>query len=125
MGPALCSGRNVVSDRFTASTLAYQGYGRGLDLAELRAMMSFATGGVEPDLNVLLDIPAELAWQRLGSSGDRIEGQGRDFLERVRDGYLALADADPQRWVVIDADADVDEVSARMLVAVRARLADR
>ncbi len=122
VGPALCSGRDVVSDRFTASTLAYQGYGRGLDLAELETMMRFATGGIEPDLNVLLDVGAEVATERLGSSVDRFEGAGRDFLERVRDGYLALAEADPVRWAVVDAEAPVDEVSARVLAAVRDRL---
>ena len=80
VAPMLESGRDVVTDRFTASTLAYQGYGRGLDLGELRAMMSFATGGLEPDLNVLLDIPTDLASQRLGPSVDRFEGEGGDFL---------------------------------------------
>ena len=122
VGPALRSGRDVVSDRFTASTLAYQGYGRGLDLAELQTMMRFATGGVEPDLNLLLDIPTELASGRLGSSVDRFEGAGRDFLDRVRYGYLAMAEADPARWTVVDADGPVDEVSARVLAAARDRL---
>ena len=124
VGPALRSGTDVVSDRFTASTLAYQGYGRGLDLAELQAMMCFATGGIEPDLNLLLDLPVEVASGRLGSSVDRFEGAGRDFLGRVRRGYLALAEADPARWAVVDADGGVDEVSARVLAAVRDRLAN-
>ncbi len=124
VGPALRSGRDVVSDRFTASTLAYQGYGRGLDLAELQAMMRFATSGIEPDLNLLLDVPAEVASGRLGSSVDRFEGAGRDFLHRVRDGYLAMAGADPARWAVVDADGPVNEVSARVLAAVRDRLGD-
>ncbi|MXZ51718.1 MAG: dTMP kinase [Acidimicrobiaceae bacterium] len=122
VGPALRAGRDVVTDRFTASTLAYQGYGRGLDLAELRTMMHFATGGIEPDLNLLLEVPLELATHRLGSSVDRFEGAGRDFLDRVRGGYLAMAEADPARWVVVNADGPVDEVSARVLSAVRDRL---
>ena len=125
VGPALESGRDVVTDRFTASTLAYQGYGRGLDLDELKAMMRFATGGLEPDLNVLMDLSPEQAWQRLGSSVDRFEGQGREFLERVRDGYLALATADPQRWAVVDAAGTTDEVAARILTAVSDRLRGR
>ena len=119
VGPALRSGRDVVSDRFTASTLAYQGYGRGLDLAQLQTIMRFATGGIEPDLNLLLDVPAEVASQRLGSSTDRFEGAGRDFLDRVRAGYLALAETDPHTWRVIDAEGPVEEVSARVLAAVR------
>ena len=122
VGPALRSGRDVVSDRFTASTLAYQGYGRGLDLAELQTMMCFATGGIEPDLNLLLDIPAEVASGRLGSSVDRFEGAGREFLDRVRCGYLAMASADPDRWAVVDAEGSVDEVSARLLAAVQDHL---
>ena len=123
VGPALRAGRDVVTDRFTASTLAYQGYGRGLDLTELQTMMHFATGGVEPDLNLLLDIPLELASRRLGSSLDRFEGTGDGFLGRVRAGYLVMAEADPARWVVLDADGPVDEVAARVLAAVRHRLA--
>jgi len=125
VGPALESGRDVVTDRFTASTLAYQGYGRGLDIDELRAMVHFATRGLEPDLNVLMDLSPEQAWQRLGSSVDRFEKQGREFLDRVRDGYLALAGADPQRWAVVDADGTTDEVASRILTVVRERLGDR
>ena len=124
VAPALRSGRDVVTDRFTASTLAYQGYGRGLDLGELRAMMSFATGGLEPDLTLLLDVPPELAWERLGSSVDRFEGEGHEFLDRVRSGYLAMAEADPARWAVADADGPVDQVAARLLATVRERLGD-
>ena len=111
-----------MTDRFTASTLAYQGYGRGLDLGELEAMMRFATGGLEPDLTLLLDLPLEQAWQRLGSSVDRFEGQGREFLDRVRAGYVAMAEADPARWAVVDALGTTDEVAARILAAVRERL---
>ena len=114
-----------VTDRFTASTLAYQGYGRGLDLGELRAMMSFATGGLEPDLTLLLEIPSELAWERLGSAVDRFEGEGREFLDRVRSGYLAMAEADPAAWAVVDADGPVDEVAARLLAAVQQRLGEQ
>ena len=120
--PALRSGRDVVSDRFTASTLAYQGYGRGLDLAELKAMMCFATGGIEPDLNLLLDIPLDLASERLGSSLDRFEGTGDGFLDRIRAGYLALAEADPAHWAVVDADGSVDDVATRVITTVQERL---
>ena len=125
VAPALRAGRDVVSDRFTASTLAYQGYGRGLDLEELRTMMRFATGGLEPHVNLLLELPPELASQWLGSSKDRFEGAGRAFLDRVRAGYLTMAEADPARWAVVDGDGSVDEVAARVLVAVRERLGDK
>jgi len=118
VGPALERGETVVSDRFTASTSAYQGYGRGLDLAGLDAMMRFATHGIEPDLTVLLDVPWSVARIRLGDQMDRIEGAGADFHTRVRDGYLAMAAADPGRWVVVDADGTVDEIAARVDAAV-------
>jgi dTMP kinase len=125
VGPALASGRDVVTDRFTASTLAYQGYGRRLHLHELKAIVGFATGGLEPDLNVLMDLPPGQAWQRLGSSVDRFEGQGREFLDRVRNGYLALAEADPARWAVVDAAGTTGEVAARILAVVSERLGGR
>ncbi|RMH87118.1 MAG: dTMP kinase [Actinomyces sp.] len=119
--PALEAGRDVVTDRFTASSLAYQGHGRGLDLARLAAVIEFATGGLEPDLVVLLDIEPAAVRDRLGEA-DRIEAAGGAFHERVRAGYLALAAADPQRWVVIDARGAVEEVAARVWDAVRGRL---
>ena len=124
VGPALERGETVVSDRFTASTSAYQGYGRGLDLAGLDAMMRFATHGIEPDLTVLLDVPWSVARIRLGDQMDRIEGAGADFHTRVRDGYLAMAAADPGRWVVVDADGSVDEIAARVDAAVDDWLAE-
>ncbi|MCY4067883.1 MAG: dTMP kinase [Acidimicrobiaceae bacterium] len=122
VAPALSAGRDVVSDRFTASTLAYQGYGRGLDLQELRMMMRFATDGIEPDLNLLLDLPVESAVARLGPSPDRFEAGGSRFLQKVRDGYLAMAEADPGRWLVVDAEGSEGQVSVRARAAVRARL---
>ena len=125
VGPALRDGRDVVTDRFTASTLAYQGYGRGLDLGELATMMRFATGGIEPDLNVLLDIDPPAAGVRLGSSRDRFERAGDGFVERVCLGYRSMARADPTSWAVVDAGGDVDEVAVRVLAAVRERLGGR
>ncbi|MDE0067290.1 MAG: dTMP kinase [Acidimicrobiaceae bacterium] len=112
--PALEAGRTVVSDRYCASTLAYQGYGRGLDLGLLAEIMRFATGGLEPELTVLLDIDVETAMERLGDQKDRIEGAGTGFYQRVRDGYLALAKQSPDSWAVIDATATVDEVTAQV-----------
>jgi len=123
VGPALAAGETIISDRFTASTLAYQGYGRGLDLDVLRATMSFATHGIEPDLTVLLDVDLEVARSRLGDRMDRIEGAGAAFHERVRNGYLQLAADEPDRWLVIDAGGTVDDVAARIETAVDAWLA--
>ncbi|NIR39489.1 MAG: dTMP kinase, partial [Actinobacteria bacterium] len=115
-------GETIVSDRFTASALAYQGYGRGLDLELLRSTMRWATHGLEPDFTVLLDVELDVARARLGDHVDRIEGAGAAFHERVRQGYLELAAADPERWIVVDAAGTVEEVGERVDAAVDAWL---
>ncbi len=125
VGPALKAGQTVVTDRFTSSALAYQGYGRQLDLELLRSVMEFATHGLEPDLTVLLDVGLVVARRRLGDEIDRIEGAGADFHRRVRDGYLEMAGADPDRWLIIDADGTVEQVAERVLVAYEAWTASR
>lgn len=114
VAPALTAGRTLVTDRYTASALAYQGYGRGVDMELLVEMCEFASHGIEPDLTVLLDVELEVARARLGDDVDRIEGAGADFHRRVRRGYLELAAAEPDRWVVVDAGGTVDEVAARV-----------
>jgi dTMP kinase len=121
--PALEEGRWVVTERFSGSTLAYQGYGRGLDLAELRRLVLWAAGGITPDLTVLLDLPSDVARGRLDlDRADRLERLPAAFHERVHAGYRALADADPQSWVVIDATGDVDVVARQVLAVVTERL---
>lgn len=122
--PALRCGRDVVTDRYTASTLAYQGYGRRLDVEVLKTMLEFATGGLSPDLTVLLDVDPAIARSRLEPGADRIENSmaRASFVERVRQGYLALAHAEADRWVVVDARGSVDEVAALVDEAVRERL---
>ncbi len=123
VAPALAAGRWVITDRFSGSTLAYQGYGRGLDLGELRRLVHWATGGVEPDLNVLVDVPLDVARRRREAvADDRLESLGGGFHERVRAGYLDLAAADPDHWVVIDGLGAVGEVAERLSAAVVARL---
>lgn len=114
--PALRDGAVVLADRFDFSTFAYQGYGRGLDLDEVRRLNAFATGGLRPDLYILLDVPVDdgLARQRLeGHAPDRIEGAGSAFLERVCDGYRTLAAAD-DRARTIDGRGDADVVHGRL-----------
>ncbi len=110
--PALASGRDVVTDRFSGSTLAYQGYARGLDVDELARLSQWATGGLEPDVVVLLDVPAEVAAMRMKRGLDRMEAAGDDFHRRVADGYRALAAAHPDRWRVVDGSGTVDDVEA-------------
>lgn len=110
--PALAAGRTVLCDRFTDSTLAYQGYGRGLDLDALRKLCDYAAGGVEPDLVVLLDLPVESVRSRLEERAygeDRIEREGDAFHERVRRGYLELARTPRHR--IIDAAQTAERVA--------------
>jgi dTMP kinase len=118
--PTLAAGRDVVTDRFTGSSLAYQGFGRGLPVEEVRALSSFATGGVDPDLYVLLTVSPEVAAIRLGSERDRLESAGDDFHARVADGYLALAEQ--EGWLVVDGSGTPDEVERSVWAAVSGRL---
>lgn len=101
--PELEKGKMVICDRFTPSTLAYQGYGRGLDTDAIRHVNDIATDGMSPDLIVLLDIPVEAGLSRKKSKDrDRFESESLSFHARVRRGYLDLAQADPGRWLVVD-----------------------
>lgn len=122
--PTLARGDDVVCDRYVASSLVYQGYGRGIDLDELRQLLDFATGGLEPDLTLLLEAPREAIEQRLGSNRDRFESEPPEFHERVRAGYRELAAADPERWAIIDGSGTVDEVAQRVLAVVRERFGE-
>jgi dTMP kinase len=116
--PALAAGRPVVSDRSVYSTLAYQGYGRGLDLDDLRRLNDWAIDGLWPSRVILLDAPAdELARRRHGRAPDRFEQAGDDFHQRVIAGFRAMAADDPERWIVVDATGDVDTVFARVRAA--------
>ena len=118
--PALLSGRHVVSDRHAASTLAYQGWGRGLPIEDLLVLIELATSGRRPDLTILLDLPVDLAEQRRRGAADRMEQNELAFFERVRAGYLAQAAAEADTWVVIDAAQDLEAVSAAVDDAVSA-----
>jgi len=125
VGPALEAGEWVVSDRFSGSTLAYQGYGRGLDTAELRRVIEWATSGLGPDLSILVDVPVEVAQARLNESApDRLERLGPSFAQLVRDGFLALAADDPAHWVVVDGATDPAVLTARILAIVHERLGE-
>ena len=130
ISPALARGEAIVSDRFADSTLAYQGYGRGLDVADLRRLNAIATSGIVPDLTVLLDIPVEASINRRSPrSTDRFEAEltgqegssaNRTFHEKVRHGFLSLASQAPDKWLVVDATLPLREVSR----LVRARIND-
>lgn len=120
VAPALARGAVVVCDRFTPSTLAYQGVGRGLGVDAVEALDHFVTGGVRPDLVVVLDVPDDLAEQRLRAERDRVERAGDGFHARVRAAYRELAAR--RGWVVVDGTGTVDEVERRVQHAVAAIL---
>jgi len=129
--PALEAGKLVISDRFADATLAYQGYGRGVDLATIARLNELATGGLEPDMTILLDIPAEIGIARIairnGDKGDmgvgeaitdRLEAEAIDFHRRVRSGYLEIANTAAQRFVVIDGVLEVQGIAEQIQKAV-------
>jgi dTMP kinase len=111
--PALADGAIVLADRYADATLAYQGYGRGGDLAELRTVIAIATRGLQPDRTILLDLPIDNSRQRLTTRGadNFFDTMGPEFRQRVREGFLALAAEEPQRWVVVDATQSVEAVA--------------
>lgn len=121
--PALVSGRHVVSDRSVYSTLAYQGYGRGLPLDELRHINRWAMGDTWPDLVLLLTVPADVTADRLRKRElDRFERAGDEFHGRVDAGFEAMAADEADRWVVLDATRPKDDVAAAVRAAVHDRL---
>jgi dTMP kinase len=126
--PALQAGTVVISDRYADSTLAYQGYGHGLDRTALRQILAFATGGLQPDLTVLMDLdPAQGLERRRTGKGEwnRLDAFTLEFHRRVRQGYLEMAALEPARWQRIDAGQapDVIQTQLRQLVAARLRAA--
>jgi dTMP kinase len=123
--PALARGAVVLTDRYVDSSLAYQGAGRPLDHDEVARLNTFATGGLTPDLTVLLDLDPAQGLLRAGAEPDRLEVEPLEFHRRVRAQYLALAAADPDRYVVIDAAAPPDRVAAQVAAAVLAWLPER
>lgn len=128
--PALQAGEIVISDRYSDSTAAYQGYGRGFDLKLLDDLNRLASDGMRPDLTFVLDCPAEIGLERSrarrGSGADRpdrFEGEHIEFHRRVRDGFLAIARAEPGRVIVVDATAPRAVVTARVVAEINARVA--
>lgn len=124
--PALDRGAWVVCDRFVDSTFAYQGGGSGLDLGPIRSIQAFATGGLEPDLRILLDVPVAIGLQRryaTPESVNRIDLADITYHQRVRDTYLALAAEAPHGWIVIDAQGSPDLVQSSIWRQVRLTLA--
>jgi dTMP kinase len=121
--PGLRAGQTVICDRYVDSSLAYQGYGRGVSLDRIRTLNDLATGGLRPDLTVFLDVPVAVGLARAGRRGlrDRIESEVEDFHARVAMGFRALAAAEPGRWVSIDGTRDEDAIAEEIRAAALAR----
>lgn len=120
--PALERDAIVLQDRYLDSSIAYQGAGRALSADDVRYLSLWGTEGLLPDLTVLLDVPAQTGRQRRGDTHDRLEREADDFHGRVRDHFLALAAAEPQRYLVLDATLPPDVLSKQIEAAVRERL---
>ena len=118
--PALAMGRWVVSDRFTDATFAYQGGGRGVPAKRIAQLEEWVQQGLQPDLTILLDVPLQVSQQRLSQTRlpDRFERERADFHQRVRDVYLARAAAQPQRFCVIDASGDLEQIQQRLALCL-------
>ena len=123
IAPALARGQHVVSDRSVYSTLAYQGYGRQLDVSELLSISTWALADRLPDIVVFISVPTEILNERLAKRNlDRFEREGAEFFARINDGFAELRNADPDRWIVIDGTMPKDDVEMAIRTAVTARL---
>ena len=123
--PRLAAGETVLSDRYFDSPLAYQGYGHNQNLEEVRALVNYATGGLVPDLTILLDIDVEAGLLRKTQNGtewNRLDAYTLEFHQRVRAGYLDMARREPKRWVVVDAGRDWDSVQEELRKVIEGRL---
>ena len=120
--PAIAAGKTVICDRYTFSTVVYQGYGGGVDPETIWDLNHFATGGLTPDLTFIFDIDANKAKARLGKTLDRMESRGLEYFNRVRQGFLAESQKWPTGVEVIDADGDIDVVHQRVLSAAKVTL---
>ena len=123
--PKLAEGTIVISDRYYDSTIAYQGYGHQQNLDEVRALVRYATGGLTPDLTILLDIDVEAGLKRKtqnASEWNRLDAYDIDFHRRVRAGYSEMVKQDPKRWTIVDASQSWDEVQGELKVIIRKKL---
>jgi dTMP kinase len=123
--PALAAGKVVLLDRFGDSSVAYQGYGRGLDPARVAELNALFTRGLEPDVTVLIDVPVEASAERSKEKPDRIERAGDRFHGRVRQGYREIAMNEPERFVVLDGTGSIATVQSAIRDVIRDALAER
>jgi len=124
ISPALAQGKWVISDRFADSTMAYQGYGHNLNRDDLKRLYRLALGGFRPDLTLILDLPVDAGLMRAGARGDqedRYERMGADFHQRLRDGFLDIARAEPMRCQIVDATDSIDGVHAQIISRINSQ----
>ena len=117
--PALKDGIIVLCDRHTDSTVAYQGYGRGLDLDQIHELNKIATSGLKPDLTIVLDVDVETSQKRVGTEKDRMESAGIEFFERVRNGFLKIAEQEPERVKVVDSKQTIEEIHKQIVELIK------
>ena len=117
--PALAEGTIVICDRHTDSSVAYQGYGRGLDIDRIKKLNALATDGLVPDLTIVLDVDVETSQARVGSEKDRMESAGVEFFERVRNGYLEIAKQEPERVKVVDSKQSIEDIHKQILELIK------
>ena len=115
VNPAIKSGKIVLCDRHTDSSVAYQGYGRRLDIDEIKRLNSIATNGKKPDMTLIFDIDVETSMARVGDTKDRMESAGIEFFNRVRNGYLEIAKQEPNRVKVLDASKSIEEIHKNVI----------
>ncbi len=118
--PAVEKGKIVLCDRHTDSTVAYQGYGRGLDIERINNLNNIATSGDKPDLTFVFDIDVETSMKRVGGQKDRMESAGMEFFNRVRNGYLEIARQEPERVKVLDAARSIDDIHKNVVDILKA-----
>lgn len=122
VNPAIEQGKIVLCDRHTDSSVAYQGYGRGLDINQINTLNNLATNNQKPDLTLVFDVDIETSMQRVGNEKDRMESAGKDFFNRVRNGYLELAKQEPERIKVIDSTKSIEEVQKDVVEIIKTKL---
>ena len=116
--PALKEGKIILCDRHTDSTVAYQGFGRGLDLSRINMLNDIATGGLKPDLTIVFDVDVETSMQRVGNEKDRMESAGVEFFNKVRQGYLEIAKNEPNRVKVINSSDTIENIHKQVVELV-------
>ena len=117
--PAITNGVIVLCDRHTDSTIAYQGYGRGVDINKLKELNEIAVNGLKPDLTFVFDIDAKTSMARVGNEKDRMESAGIEFFEKVRKGYLEISKQEPERVKVIDSTKSIEEIHKKVLELIK------